>query len=357
MPVYDQSYKHWEGSFRPHSFRWWVVTKYGIKTALKKKAVKLLYGLALVPFIGGAVYIYGVTHVGKVTGFVNQISGQAHMQGFAGEKYYAVVEGDRGAFLQKLREEGFQHVDAGERTGIIAPEGKNSKSILAIAKGTGVRIRRLVPPGMEARFYSDFLKWQSGFLFFLLLLVVGAGLIAKDVKFNALQIYLAKPITGIEYILGKLGILFFFLIMVTLVPGLFLFLFQAILIGDSLYVRHYWWVPGAICAYSLLAVLSGSLLILAFSALSRNVRSASSAGAAVLWFSTMVAGFLQHATRNENYSLLSFRHNWIRVGEKIFGLEVRGDVWWGWSVLILVAVMVVSAGVLVRRVRCVEVVK
>ncbi len=356
MPIYDQSYKRWEGQSKSHAFRWWVVTKYGIKTAFKKKAVRLLFTFALFPLFAGAVYIYGLTHLGKVSQFVRQIDGHAPVPEAGGKVYQVEVEGNPQLFVSKLSKEEFRCSDEGSHLRVVVPEGENSKKILAMAKATGTKIKGIRPPGVGGSFYSGFLEWQSRYLF-LLLLVVGAGLIAKDVKFKALQIYLAKPITNAEYILGKLGVVVFFLAMVTLVPGILLFLIQAILVGDSLYFRHYWWVMGAICLYSVLIILSGSFLILALSALSESVRGAASGCAAVFVFSTAVALLLRNSTHNDDYMLVSFRHNWTSVGERIFGVERSYDAPWAWALVALVAIVLACATVLIRRIRGVQVVK
>ena len=280
------------------------------------------------------------------------------MPELTGKTYEAEVSNGRQAFIDALEEEGFQILPSNSERGlrINVPEGENSKGILAIAKSSGAEITNLVPPGIQPNFYSSFLDWQTRYLF-LLLLVVGAGLIAKDIKFNALQIYLAKPITGLDYIVGKVGIIVFFLVLVTLAPAILLFLFQGVLVGDSLYFRHYWWVPGAVGLYSLLIVFSGSLPILALSALSRNVRSATFGGAALYWFSPIVAHSLRGTTGKDSYMLLSFRDNWTAVGAKVFRMTGMFDVRWEWSLLILVGAMVLSAAILMRRVRGVEVVK
>jgi len=357
MPVYDQTYKHWEGTFKSHVFRWWVITKYGIKTAFKKKAVKVLSMLAVVPFIAFAVYIYGLTNLGKVAFFVSELGGHTPVADIAAREYEVEVQGDAAAFVQGLSDEGIPVSGQGWTYKIALPDEGNSKLILGIARKTGTEIARIVPPGVKETFYSQFLRVESGLLFFILVLVVGSGLIAKDIKFNALQIYLAKPITGTDYVAGKLGALLFFLLMVTLVPGIILFLFQAVLIGDSLYFRHYWWVPAAIFGYSLLVAFSASLTILALSALSGNVRNAAAGGAAVFWFTPMIGRILQQSTRNDNYMLVSLPDNWTSVGSAIFGRERWFDVPWGWSLLILMTVMLVSAATLVRRVRGVEVAK
>ncbi len=356
MPVYDQSYKHWTGSFRSHAFRWWVITKYGIKTAFKKKAVRVLLTFSLLPFLAGGVFIYGLTHLGKVSTFIRQIGGPAPTAEMGQRVYEAEIEGDARAFLERLSQERIGSQGEPPQVRLFVPEGENSKKILAVARQTNTEIKRLIPPGVKPDFYNGYMKREFLFLF-LLLLTVGAGLIAKDVRFNALQIYLAKPITGREYILGKLGVIAFLLTMVTLVPGIILFLLQAILLGDSLYIRTYWWVAAATAGYSLLIVFSGSLPILALSALSRNIPSAASGGAALFLLSPAVALVLRNSTRNDAYLLISFQHNWIRVGDKIFGLEGSFDAPWGWSLAILVGIMVLCAVVLVRRVRGVEVVK
>lgn len=357
MPVYDQTYKHWEGTLKSHAFRWWVITKYGIKTASKKKAVKVLFVLALAPFIAFGVYIYGLTNLGKVSTFVSQLGPQTPVADIAAREYEVEVKGDAAAFVQGLSDEGIPVSGQGPTYKIALPDEENSKLILGIARKTGTEISRIVPPGVKETFYSQFLRVESGLLFFILVLVVGAGLIAKDVKFNALQIYLAKPITGADYVVGKLGVLLFVLLMVTLAPGMILFFFQAILIGDSLYFRHYWWAPAAIFGYSLLVAFSGSLMILALSALSGNARNAAAGGAAVFWFTPMIGRILQQSTRNDTYMLVSLPDNWTSVGHGIFGRERWFDVPWGWSLLIIMAVMLVCAAVLVRRVRGVEVVK
>ncbi len=362
MPIYDQSYKRWEGSFKSHAFRWWVISRYGMKVAFKKRMVKRVFVLALLPFVVSAVYVYGLTHIGKVSKFVQGLAGGGAMPQVSGKVYEAEIEGDSGPFIEKLRLEGFrlEGVDESPETAgvlrIAVPEGENSRKIRAIAKQTGATITRLVPPGLKADFYNGYLTRL--FLFqFVLLLAVGTGLISKDVKFNALPIYLAKPIAAIEYILGKLGTLMFFLLMVTLVPGIILFLLQGILLGDFLYIRHFWWIPGAILAFSLVITLSGSLIVLALSAFSRNVRTAAFGGAAVFWFSRMVAEMLRSATWDTDYMLISFQSNLQRVGEKIFALNASTDIRWEWSSLIVLGLMLVSAVALIRRIRAVEVVK
>ena len=51
--------------------------------------------------------------------------------------------------------------------------------------------------------FRQFLDQQRAFVFFVTI-YAGAGLIANDRRANALQIYLSKPITRVQYVGGKL---------------------------------------------------------------------------------------------------------------------------------------------------------
>ncbi|MSO30571.1 MAG: hypothetical protein EXQ48_06435 [Acidobacteria bacterium] len=83
---------------------------------------------------------------------------------------------------------------------------------------------------MSAGTFKDFLEQQSIWAFFITV-YVGSGLIANDRRANALQIYLSKPLSRLEYIFGKLAILIVFLLLVTGVPGLVLLLLQVLFAG------------------------------------------------------------------------------------------------------------------------------
>ncbi|MBI3858604.1 MAG: hypothetical protein HY293_23200, partial [Planctomycetes bacterium] len=76
--------------------------------------------------------------------------------------------------------------------------------------------------------------YREGFynfpLFSMILMVlsatVGASLIARDVRHRALLMYFSRSITRVDYLVGKFLSLVLFLLLVTLGPGLLLFLGQ-----------------------------------------------------------------------------------------------------------------------------------
>src|SRR5437870_55199 len=79
--------------------------------------------------------------------------------------------------------------------------------------------------------FHEFLE-QQGFFVFVITVYVGAGLIANDRRANALQIYLAKPLTRAEYVFGKLAVLITFLLLITWVPAVVLVIVQFMFAGN-----------------------------------------------------------------------------------------------------------------------------
>ena len=57
----------------------------------------------------------------------------------------------------------------------------------------------------------------------ILVLLVGPDLISQDLRFNAIPLYLSRPVRRFEYFLGKLGVIGVFLGAVTIGPALLAF--------------------------------------------------------------------------------------------------------------------------------------
>src|SRR5438552_2609540 len=101
--------------------------------------------------------------------------------------------------------------------------------------------------------FRQFLLEQRVFTFFVTIFA-GAGLIANDRAANALQIYLSKPLTRIEYIGGKLAALAAFLIAVTWVPAMLLVLLQIVFSGSTDFIAAHILLIPAITLTSILQV-------------------------------------------------------------------------------------------------------
>jgi len=209
---------------------------------------------------------------------------------------------------------------------------------------------------IDAKFFEDFLIQQSFFIF-IIAIYAGAGLISNDLKANALQIYLSKPITRRDYLIGKLGVLAFFLALPTLVPALLLFLLAVIFQPSLTFLEQYYWVLGSIVALSLAIIFTNALVVLALSSLSKSSRFAGINFAAVFFFSGILYGILSAMFRTKSVAWVSLGNNLILVGDFFFGIRPHFESPTWLSVLIILGLMAFSAWIIHRRIQAVEVVK
>lgn len=145
--------------------------------------------------------------------------------------------------------------------GLVLIYLKHNVSALQIF-GTSAQAISDALPINNAFFYYGL--WYQGALSFLLVLFVAPALVAPDLRNNGLALYLSRPFTRTEYMLGKMSVLLILLSAITWVPGLLLFAFQASLetgwLGKNLAIA------GAILAGSWVWIVFLSLFGLAVSA-------------------------------------------------------------------------------------------
>jgi ABC-2 type transport system permease protein len=205
--------------------------------------------------------------------------------------------------------------------------------------------------------FGQFLAIQT--LFTLLLSIFGgAGLIANDLRTGAILVYLSRPLTRRDYVLGKLGVLLALNLSVTLVPGLFLYLIGMALAPELLLKWELAWIGPAVVLQSLLVALSVSLLVLAVSALSRSARVAGLAFVGLFIGLEIVRGVLVGIADRPEAHVLSLQNNLRVVGNLVFGITERGfAVPAAYPPLAIALVGLGCLAVLRARVRAVEIVR
>jgi ABC-2 type transport system permease protein len=112
-------------------------------------------------------------------------------------------------------------------------------------------------------FFLHFLEIQAVFTV-LLTAWVGPTMVAGDLSNNALPLFLSRPLSRPEYVIGKMTVLLTLLSLITWIPGLLLFFLQASL--QKGWLAANWWMAGSIVLASLLWISFLSLLSLAVSA-------------------------------------------------------------------------------------------
>ena len=206
-----------------------------------------------------------------------------------------------------------------------------------------------------AETFREFLAGQDGFVFFMTI-YVGAGLIANDRRANALQIYLSKPLLRSEYIAGKAAVLFFFLLLITLVPAIFLLLVQVLFAGNFQFLRKNLFLFPAITVASLLQVILSTFTMLALSSLSKSSRYVAILYAGIIFFTAAVYQVLYAITGSSAFSWISPVTSLAQVVDVVFRITPRYMTPWQVSLIVIVGLVVISISILERRVRGVEVV-
>ena len=238
--------------------------------------------------------------------------------------------------------------------------------IYVLTYGILIYIHNILPEQLstfieiDSDFFQKFLfsitPFPTAFLIALVVIFGGSGLISNDLKHNTLSLYLSKPISWIDYLIGKFIVIGVLLVCMTLIPGLLLFLEQALL-TDTTFLKENFWVPFSIILYSAIIIVTTSLLMLLFSSLTKNSRYAT-IGFCSVWFGLpVVHAILAEILFSSKVALVSIWANLDRLGMALFGMESGYDIHWFWTIIILLAVSSFCIFILRQRIRAVEIVK
>jgi ABC-2 type transport system permease protein len=214
MPIFDQGYQHWSGELSGHGWRWLAITRHGVRIGMKNRLLRIALLIAWLPAAVLAFFLC-------VWGLVEQKS----------DLVQPLVP-----FL----------------TGILGPEIMNDP------KAYRVEVWTLA--------YDYFLLTELR-LSMIVVLLVGPALISRDLRFNALPLYLSRPLRRIDYFLGKLGVVVVFLGLVLVVPSAIAWVLGLLFSLDLTIVRDTFTLLLACLGYGAVMSLSAGLFILALSSL------------------------------------------------------------------------------------------
>lgn len=203
--------------------------------------------------------------------------------------------------------------------------------------------------------FFEFLRLQTP-LVFLTMLFAGAGMICNDFRNNLMEVYFSKPITWLDYLLGKIMSLIVVGLCMTALPATFLVVVHNALLPSWELLGQSWWWPIAIFAFSMVVVLSAALATLASSALIKSHGYAAIAIFMVVLANSTMSLVLAELLREMNYLIMSYPLAIHRLGQ-VFFREDRPlfNVAWHWSLLYFLLVVFVSVSIVVARVRRAEV--
>lgn len=231
MPIFDQGYQHWSGQLSGHAWRWLAVTRHGVRVAMANRLLRVLLLLAWMPAasLAAALCIWGLLE----------------------QKSSAI------ASLLPLLD-------------FIDP------AILADPRKYRVEIWTIC--------YHYFLSIEL-YASMVMIVLVGPNLISQDLRYNALPLYLSRPLRRIDYFLGKLGVIVTVLSLVTVLPSVFAYILGLLFSLDRSIVGDTFGLLLSSVAFGLVVCVSSGMVILALSSLSRNSRYV-----ALLWLGLWLVG-------------------------------------------------------------------
>lgn len=234
-----------------------------------------------------------------------------------------------------------------------------------------LNVRELLP--IDASFFQTFLEVQGAFSF-ILTVIVAPPLISRDLSNNALPLYLCRPLSRTEYVAGKMTVIVFLLSVVTWIPGLLIFFFQASLSGFGWLWENLWMIWAIFFGFTVWMILL-SLLSLAVSAFVRWRVVASGALLGLFFVPSAFAEIVNNLFLTHTGNLISMWASMNSIWRGLFGLferqsgSIRGrdanrqiieivmlepPLWASWLVIALVCA--VCVWLLTRKVRAYEVI-
>ena len=235
-----------------------------------------------------------------------------------------------------------------------------------------LQIQELIP--IDATFFQFFVSLQGGFAFVVALLV-GPPIVSQDLRNNALPLYLCRPFSKTEYVLGKMSVLLILLSTITWIPQLLLFLLQSYLEGFT-WFRTNLWLASAIVIGSVVWILLLALISQTVSALVKWRVVASGAILGLFLIPSVFGEFINVVFLTRIGNLVSIAALMENISSGLFGTFVQttgsfrvvsfdGTVreiilsepplWSSWAVLF--GICVVCLAILSRKVKAYEVVK
>ncbi len=229
--------------------------------------------------------------------------------------------------------------------------------------------------------------WKDQFLhgfsfgqhwFLVITLLIGAGAIANDNRANALLVYLSKPCSKMDYILGKWVGIFLILLTSMTLPCLVFYGYGALSFSSQGFVKQDPWLIFRVLAILPLAAAFHTSLILAVSSLFRQGRIAGATYAGMYFLSYFFTLLMQMTWTISNEqasplvkSLFYCSIDGVQIGLARAILRPDGTNWFALpgkipdfigppplasALLVVLVVVAASFGVMWTRVRAVEVV-
>lgn len=295
MPILDIGYRKWEGPRSPAWTRAWVVASTGVGLVWGSTWIRRILMLLTFPSLLVAIAF--------------------------------------GVFEQNLNESTIEQAIA-----IV----KRDREVRKMLDNAGLEVQDLRNNPSAVRHFAwsyllfTLFRYPQAFGMILVVGLVGPRMISYDLRSRGYLLYLSRPLTPAEYIMGKAGVLYTLLFLVVTIPALTIYVVGLFLSTDPWAIVYTWDIPLRIIAASVVLILPTSAIALALSSMTQESRYAGFAWFAiwilghvtysVLWFAQQFRGASRRTqVLAENYNSLMYLSPYELLGyiqKKIFGLMV-----------------------------------
>ena len=349
MPVHEVGYRPWKGTKTSPWFRWMIISKTGIRLAMKSSWVRRILFAAWLPLMYWSV---GFFMIEKSLEKDTSILGNA-----IGEQIESIPRyGSVGPTINKLKRisasdsaKGQLAVQSMLRSGVFKYFPHSQQLANAYESGDIHRIRKEVWRWLMMVFF----RYPQSVAIMFLVGMVAPSLIAQDIRSRAFLMYFSRPIGKLEYIFGKLMVPAVFIGSIVTLPALAMYVFAVFMSPDFSVLYSTWDIPLRILVASVVVIAPTALLALALSSLTQETRFANFS-----WFAVWVLGhgtylavmFATAIGMQENLlaekvsgnslvqscSHLSLFNCLGKVQEMVFGFASWDEAWKSAAVLLLV---------------------
>jgi hypothetical protein len=164
--------------------------------------------------------------------------------------------------------------------------------------------------------------------------VIAPRLISQDVRTRAILLYFARPIATWEYIVGKMAIVWFYLLCVTAVPALAVYLVGVSMAPELSVVIDTWDLPFRSIAASLILIIPSTSVAVCFSSMTQESRFAGFAWLAIWVIGTVSYVVLMMSSQaalmqqmNSSQFVIAQQDAQVEFAKAQMSLEATADRW------------------------------
>lgn len=319
MPIHDLGYRPWQGQRSGELTRPWVVAQGGISLIWRSRWLRMMLMLSWLPILFPAVGIF-------------------------------IFE--------------FSTTDPRWReVAIDMAAGQLQRTDLAAMRDDPSIVRHDI---WSMLIFTHF-RYPQLIVMVILVGLIAPRLICYDLRSKAYLQFFSRPLSPVEYILGKSAVIWFFLLMIATVPALLLYAIGVMLSTELSVTIETWDIPLRILAATGVLVIPTTALAMCYSSFTTESRYSTFA-----WFATWVLGFVAYQILTyapasggpgrgprgswepvdidlDRWRLLSPYHTLGNVQSWVFDLQPTDASIWP-SVVVLVAITILGTWIVRRRI-------